>query len=166
MPDFYQGTEFWDLSLVDPDNRRKVDYTARRGILWSERSSWPELCADWQSGVVKLTLMRDLLRIRHRWPDLFHNGTYEPLETTGPHANHVIAFARVWKKSRLVVVVGRHYAPLTDGGRCWPSKWDAALRLPAGKYQEILGLPSSDHKSEIGIATLFRAIPVSVMRQL
>ena len=166
VPDFYQGTEFWDLSLVDPDNRRKVDYTTRRGILWSERASWSELCADWQSGVVKLTLMRDLLRIRHRWPALFHYGTYEPLETTGPHANHVIAFARAWKKSRLVVVVGRHYAPLTDGGRRWPSNWDGLVRLPHGTFQEILGPSSPGYKNEIAVASLFHTIPFSVMRQL
>ena len=65
-----------------------------------------------------------------------------------------------------MVTVGRHFAPLTDGGRHWPSDWDGALQLPPGKYQELLGWPTPDRKREIALTSLFDAVPVSVMRRM
>ena len=166
VPDFYQGTELWDLSLVDPDNRRPVDFLARRNFLSAEQPSWPALVANWQNGAIKLTILRDMLRLRHRWPDLFRHGTYAPVQTTGSHAAHVIAFARSWNKDWFVVTAGRHFGRLTDGGRHWPSGWDATLRLPAGKYQEILFQTPANHKNEIAVASLFHAVPISVLRRV
>jgi (1->4)-alpha-D-glucan 1-alpha-D-glucosylmutase len=166
VPDFYQGTEFWDLSLVDPDNRRPVDFSARRDIFNPSQPPWPALDANWQDGVIKLAVMREMLRLRHRLPDLFRQGTYEPVEAAGSHASHVIAFARVWKKDRLVIAVGRHFARLTNGGRHWPSVWDATLRLPPGKYREIFGAASADYRNDVALANLFHTIPISVMRRV
>ena len=110
--------------------------------------------------------MREMLRLRHRLPDLFRQGTYEPVEAAGSHASHVIAFARVWKKDRLVIAVGRHFARLTNGGRHWPSVWDATLRLPPGKYREIFGAASADYRNDVALANLFHTIPISVMRRV
>jgi (1->4)-alpha-D-glucan 1-alpha-D-glucosylmutase len=74
-----------------------------------------------------------------------------------------VAFARAWKKERLVVVVGRHFAPLTDGGRLWPSGWEATLPLPPGKYRDIFE-PASGHRNEVSVANLFGNVPISVMQ--
>ncbi|HEY3223216.1 MAG TPA: malto-oligosyltrehalose synthase, partial [Pseudolabrys sp.] len=163
VPDFYQGTELWDLSLVDPDNRRPVDFSARRSFVAERRLPWDTLASRWQDGRIKLAVTHALLALRQGLPDLFRYGTYEPIEAAGPHAGHVVAFARAWKKERLVVVVGRHFAPLTDGGRLWPSGWEATLPLPPGKYRDIFE-PASGHRNEVSVANLFGNVPISVMQ--
>jgi hypothetical protein len=84
-------------------------------------SDWPDLAAHWHDGRIKLALTRQLLGLRHRFADIFQRGSYEPLPVAGPHADHVIAFARGFKRQRLVIAVGRHFAPLSDGGRQWPA---------------------------------------------
>jgi (1->4)-alpha-D-glucan 1-alpha-D-glucosylmutase len=121
IPDFYQGTEFWDLSLVDPDNRRPVDFSAPQKWLNANTSPrWTALAADWQSGHVKLAWTRHLLEIRNRAPSLFSQGEYIPLEVSGGHAAHCIAFARASRNQAAVVIALRQFALLTDRGRRWP----------------------------------------------
>jgi (1->4)-alpha-D-glucan 1-alpha-D-glucosylmutase len=164
VPDFYQGTELWDLSLVDPDNRRPVDFSAPRSFLAEGPLPSDTLASRWQDGRIKLAVTHALLALRQGLPDLFRYGTYEPIEAAGPHAGHVVAFARAWKKKRLVVAVGRHFAPLTDGGRRWPSGWKATLSLPPGSYRDVLDPASADHRHEVSVASLFAACPISVMR--
>ena len=89
VPDFYQGTEFWDFSLVDPDNRRPVDFAARAGALGTmEQPDWGQLTKDWPSGHVKLAWTRHLLKLRTELPDLFTDGDYASLEVTGAHRDH------------------------------------------------------------------------------
>jgi len=164
VPDFYQGTELWDLSLVDPDNRQPVDFSARQSFLTEGRLPWDTLASRWQDGRIKLAVTHALLALRQGLPDLFRHGTYEPIEAAGPHAGHVVAFARAWKKQRLVVVVGRHFAPLTDGGRLWPSGWEATLPLPFGKYRDVFDPAAAGHRNEVSVATLFATLPVSAMQ--
>jgi (1->4)-alpha-D-glucan 1-alpha-D-glucosylmutase len=164
-PDFYQGTELWDLSLVDPDNRRPVDFSEQRGFLAASHLSWDTLAAEWRDGRIKLAVTRELLRLRHSLSNLFRQGTYEPIEANGSHARHVIAFARTWKKDSLVVAVGRHFAPLTERGRRWPSVWEATLPLPPGNYVDIFGRSSVGHRNEVSVSSLFQTIPISVMRR-
>jgi (1->4)-alpha-D-glucan 1-alpha-D-glucosylmutase len=164
VPDFYQGAELWDLSLVDPDNRRPVDFSSRRSFLAESPLPSDTLASRWQDGRIKLAVTHALLALRQGLPDLFRYGTYEPIEAAGPHAGHVVAFARAWKKKRLVVAVGRHFAPLTDGGRRWPSGWKATLSLPPGSYRDVLDPASADHRHEVSVASLFAACPISVMR--
>jgi hypothetical protein len=121
VPDFYQGTEFWDLSLVDPDNRRPVDFTERADVLkLVERPDWQELARDWPNGHVKLARTRHLLRLRNELADVFASGDYEPLEVSGPHADHVMAFARRRGRHAAITAVARLYAPLSQQGRIWP----------------------------------------------
>ena len=164
VPDFYQGTELWDLSLVDPDNRRPVDFSARRSSLDGGRLPWDILVSRWQDGKIKLAVTHALLALRQGLPDLFRHGTYEPIEAAGPHAGHIVAFARATKKERLVVAVGRHFAPLTDGGRRWPSGWQATLPLPPGKYRDIFEPAEAGHRNEVCTSTLFANLPISVMQ--
>ncbi len=123
VPDFYQGTEFWDTSLVDPDNRRPVDFKARETALADValEPRWGELIAHAADGRIKLAWTRHLLALRNAHPGMFENGSYLPLEITGPHRNHIIAFARVHRKEAVIVAVMRWFAPFTDGARTWPN---------------------------------------------
>ena len=93
VPDLYQGCEFWDFSLVDPDNRRPVDYAARAAALRMDEA--PEsLLPHWRDGRIKQALIARALRLRAELPDLFADGDYVPLEIEGPRAGSAIAFLR------------------------------------------------------------------------
>ena len=118
IPDCYQGTEFADLSLVDPDNRRPVDYTARELALES-------------GGVAKQALIADLLRLRRADPDLFTTGSYHPLPITGHGRDRAIAFERRQGATSLLCVSGLRLAALMDAdGRI---DWrDTEVALPEG----------------------------------
>ncbi|MFJ3484944.1 malto-oligosyltrehalose synthase [Pseudomonas sp. NPDC090202] len=111
VPDLYQGTEFWDFSLVDPDNRRPVDYPARQQAL-SAAAPLAELLAQWQDGRIKQALIAQVLALRARHTELFSDGRYQPLEVVGEHAGHVMAFARAREDQRAIVVVPRLPAEL------------------------------------------------------
>jgi (1->4)-alpha-D-glucan 1-alpha-D-glucosylmutase len=164
VPDFYQGTEFWDLSLVDPDNRRPVDFAARAQVLAGLPSDHEELAKNWRDGQVKIALMRDLLALRALYPMLFQNGSYQSIAVTGDHAEHVIAFARAWRNEHIVLAVGRNFAPLTDGGRHWPSGWSGAIALePGAYYRSRLGAAEPIAPAELQLDVLFRTLPVAVL---
>ena len=137
VPDFYQGTEFWDLSLVDPDNRRPVGFADRRATLDAPDDDWQSPTTDWQSGRIKLALTRQLLDIRRQHAELFRNGDYEGLEVTGPDADHVIAFSRRWKGQQVVVAVGRHFASLSERGHHWPKAIEATIAIADGRTLDL-----------------------------
>ena len=108
VPDIYQGNEIWDLSLVDPDNRRPVDYAKRRELLKSlEGVSPEELLRHWPDGRIKLFVTQRLLRFRRAHPALFHAGDYTPLRVTGPFAESCVAFAREHQGERFVALAPR-----------------------------------------------------------
>ena len=113
VPDFYQGTETWDLSLVDPDNRRPVDFASRAGGAGRRMPTpdWPELASHWTDGRIKLALTHRLLSLRNEMPALFRDGAYEPVEVTGPHREHILAFRRSAGRDRVVVAVGAALRP-------------------------------------------------------
>ncbi len=157
VPDFYQGTEFWDYSLVDPDNRRPVDFKARETALADVATEprWSELIAHVTDGRIKLAWSRHLLALRNAHPDVFGNGSYLPLEVTGPHRDHVIAFARVHRKEAVIVAARRWFAPFTDGGRTWPNGViEGAVRIDGFHVNGATraGLPLSE---------LFATLPVA-----
>ena len=138
VPDFFQGTELYDFSLVDPDNRRPVDY-AMRAAMMTDTLSWQDLAAQWQDGRIKFALTHRLLQIRNANAELFRDGRYEPLSIEGEHGDHVIGFVRAFGKRRIVVAIGRHFAGLTDGGRTWPHGWRGAIRLPFSRGHDLIG---------------------------
>ena len=108
VPDFYQGTEFWDLSLVDPDNRRPVDFAERASALASmETPDWQNLTQNWSDGHLKLAWTRHLLKLRTGFAELFTHGDYQPLPVSGPHRDHVIAFARRRGRDAAITVVSK-----------------------------------------------------------
>ncbi len=133
IPDFYQGTEFWDLSLVDPDNRRPVDFAARDAALdQTGPMDWPVLVENRTNGHLKLAWTKTLLDIRRALPDVFSKGTYHPLVVEGPDRDHIIAYAREHQDNAVIVAVGRGFAGITEGGRHWPrAAFDATLDISA-----------------------------------
>jgi (1->4)-alpha-D-glucan 1-alpha-D-glucosylmutase len=132
VPDIYQGNEIWDFSLVDPDNRRPVDYAKRKEMLESLGEATPEdLLGNWRDGRIKLFLTQRLLVLRRQNPELFREGTYRPLGLTGEFADCCIAFAREWEGKSIVVVAPRlssriGFPPI---GEAWR---DTTVQLPEG----------------------------------
>jgi (1->4)-alpha-D-glucan 1-alpha-D-glucosylmutase len=171
VPDFYQGTEFWDLSLVDPDNRRPVDFSARRHALEELGGSahWGALADDWPDATIKLALTHRLLALRGELRELFTNGGYEPIETAGRHGDHVLAFARVLRRDAVIVAVGRHFAPITYAGRYWPraDQWEAELALDGFEVTGDLLAPAPPSlRGRAPVAALFCAVPAAVLRAI
>ena len=161
VPDFYQGTEFWDLSLVDPDNRRPVDFAARADTLAATRMpDWHELARNWQDGRIKLAWTAQALKIRNELADLFTNGAYEPLEVSGAHRDHVIAFARRRGKDAAIIAVARLFAPFTQAGRVWPV-WDS---LDASIALGDLSVDGVDAGGELHLSALFQHLSVAVLK--
>jgi (1->4)-alpha-D-glucan 1-alpha-D-glucosylmutase len=108
VPDIYQGNEIWDFSLVDPDNRRPVDYARRREMMESLENAAPaELLQQWPDGRIKLFLTQRLLRFRREHPLLFQRGEYLPLPLRGEFADSCIGFAREHEGKWIAVLVPR-----------------------------------------------------------
>ena len=149
VPDVYQGSEVWDLSLVDPDNRRPVDYETRRKLLDSLGASPPALDA---SGAAKLFVARRALELRAEMPEAFgESSTYEPLEATGNHVDPVVAYVR---GHRVVAVVPR----LTFG---LPDMSGTSLTLPPGVWTDRLA--GGSYRGVVALAELWREFPVSLL---
>jgi (1->4)-alpha-D-glucan 1-alpha-D-glucosylmutase len=109
VPDIYQGTEYWDLSLVDPDNRSPVDFAARKNSLEaiSPSQSVADYAANWADGRIKQAMIVRVLAVRKKMPRLFAESSYAPLEAAGPFAEHIVAFARILGDTIAVTAVGR-----------------------------------------------------------
>jgi len=124
VPDLYQGNEIWDFSLVDPDNRRPIDYGYRENLLNQLTSPvLKSLLSDYKSGSLKLWVTATCLSLRKTYPDVFDDGEYVPLEVTGERAEHVIAFLRRSQEKTILIVAPRCLYGLTH----------RHTRLPVGK---------------------------------
>ncbi len=143
VPDFYQGTELWDLCLVDPDNRRPVDYEHRAALLAALRRGWAEdppgllreLAATMTDGRSKLFLIQAGLGARRERPALFLAGEYLPLAVTGGKREHLIAFARRLEGNWALVLAPRFTVGLVGEGQLPLGRelWeDTAVVLPPG----------------------------------
>jgi (1->4)-alpha-D-glucan 1-alpha-D-glucosylmutase len=155
VPDLYQGTEVWDLSLVDPDNRRPVDYSRRRALLDSLSGGGPEAAlARGDEGGPKLWLIHRVLSHRRRHPGAYGPGSgYAPLRITGPGSSRAVAFAR---SGGLAVLVPRLVA-VPGGG--WAG---TTVELPAGPLVDVLTGERADG-GEAGVADLLRRFPVAIL---
>jgi len=133
VPDLYQGAEFWDFSLVDPDNRQPVDYRARQAALDAPATP-SDLLRDWPSGRLKQFLIARTLGLRQAQPALFRHGQYRPLRLHGTQAEHALAFARLLGDSGLVVIAPRLPDALLAGAAqplIAPANWgDTRVELP------------------------------------
>ncbi len=169
VPDFYQGSELWDLSLVDPDNRRPVDFPARASMLsaLTDPFDWLAPAAGWQDARIKLALISRHLALRRQLPEVFTNGSYRPLEVTGAHRNEIVAFARISGRDAVIVACGRLFGRATDNGRRWPSgqAWNAMLAVEG--FSGISNVLADARKltgPRLPIAALFDRIPVALLR--
>jgi (1->4)-alpha-D-glucan 1-alpha-D-glucosylmutase len=165
VPDFYQGTELWDFSLVDPDNRRAVDFEVRAQMLEKAECHFVP-STEWRSGRIKLALVKRLLKTRTEYPILFADGRYEPIDISGVHRDHVIGFARVLGKEAIIVGVGRHFAPFTEGGRHWPKRdaIEAAFELRQFRVDyDLLHQAPLAHSDLLPVAAVFGEMPVAIL---
>ena len=155
VPDIYQGTELWDLSLVDPDNRRLVDYELRRRLLAELEGATPE--GIWErrdEGLPKLWLIRTALRLRAERRDAFGpRGAYVPLLARGAKAAHVVAFSR---GGAIVTVAPRLVLGL---GGAWD---DTTIEMPAGRWRnELTG--DMYEGGTVAVGELLRRFPVALL---
>ncbi len=144
VPDFYQGTELWDLSLVDPDNRRSVDYPKRLKGLQAIQERWQKqpntllkhLLKNRTDGCIKLFLMMRGLAARNYFRNVFRSGSYQALTVTGEHADHVVAFIRHKGEHTVITIVPRFLTGLVQPDKLPLGKavWgDTAVVLPQGE---------------------------------
>jgi len=163
VPDFYQGTEFWDLSLVDPDNRRPVDFKQRAAALASmEAPDWEDLVQNWSNGHLKLAWTRRLLKLRTEFAEMFAHGDYELLQVSGPHRDHVIAFARRRGRDAVITAAAKSFAPFSQSGRVWPraEAFDASLDVSG---YSVEGFAEAD-ATKLRLSELFRHFPAAVLK--
>ncbi len=173
VPDIYQGSELWDLSLVDPDNRRAVDFGLRETLLDSVAAREPAaLVSDWLDGALKLRILRAGLAARQKAPALFTSGDYVPLELEGTRADRVIAFARLAGDRAAIVVAPIRAMPLladADTPMATAEAWgDTRVVLPEslrGKTMlDAITGATVDTQEIMPAAELLRAFPVAFLR--
>ena len=172
VPDIYQGTEFYDLSLVDPDNRRKVDFAARDKAM-SDGRKVAEALPGWRDGAVKAKLTAAALKARIASPTLFTTGRYLPLEVEGAKKDHVVAFARTDGEGRAAVTIVPRLAlqllgegatvPMLD-----PTGWgDTAVRLPShlagARFDDILGERPVTGGATLRLSEVLATLPVALL---
>ena len=166
VPDFYQGTEHWDLTLVDPDNRRPIDYSLRQQLLSKVRSaSPPEFIRDWKSGAIKLFTTARTLHIRQEHSAITE-GDYRRIDVAGTHSNHMVAFARTHNLSTIIVAVPRFVRTLTQGERILPTAehWkDTCLEFRERKFRNLL---TGEEIQSLSAADLFKFFPGAILLPL
>ena len=164
VPDMYQGGELWDFSLVDPDNRRPVDWATRRALLCEIRgASLADLAAHWRDGREKLFVTRQLLELRRLHLELFAEGDYQPLEVGGERRDCVCAFARNHGGEAIAVAVPRLVHQLyPDGHR---ADWrDTEISLPPRRgWQDVFTGHRVDGEARLPASELLAAFPVCVL---
>jgi (1->4)-alpha-D-glucan 1-alpha-D-glucosylmutase len=174
IPDLYQGTELWDFSLVDPDNRRPVDFAKREAWLPQTQTPPSEFLADWRDGRVKLAVIQRVLALRAHLPELLSQGTYVPLAVRGPHASNVIAFARRHGNAWAVVIASRLAMGLPGAGAglplVEPAQWaDTAIETPSDLSARALfdwlspAAPKVDDHGLLYLRDALAAMPVAVL---
>jgi len=162
VPDIYQGGELWDLSLVDPDNRRPVDWNSRRRMLSAiGKGCAANVATQWQDGRTKLFVTSTLLASRRSHPELFAEGDYQPLEATSSGSDHLCAFIRSRGEERLAVAVPRLvYRLYRDGTADWGA---TTLVLPPGTWRDVFTGERFDGGIDLRISRLLADLPVAVL---
>jgi (1->4)-alpha-D-glucan 1-alpha-D-glucosylmutase len=182
VPDFYQGTELWDFSLVDPDNRRPVDFSARRRLLEELKAREAgdpagliqELLASWHDGRVKMYLIWKALGFRRAHAGLFQEGAYVPLSASGERREHVVAFARRKRDDWALAAVPRLVAGLGAPGRPplgrrpWrdcaiPLATEAPERWVNVLTRETLQASRRGRGRALAVHEIFRRFPVALL---
>lgn len=166
VPDLYQGCEYWDFSMVDPDNRRPVDFFQRRRSL-VQNASPAELLSRWQDGHIKQWLIARTLRVRASQADLFRHGDYQPLRAHGRHADRLFAFSRRHGEQLAITLVPRLAAPLLrdhDQPLIPSGNWDDTLiDLPAVPLVSGLTGARATGGSAVPVSELLYDVPVNLL---
>ena len=189
VPDFYQGTELWAFHLVDPDNRRPVDYARRRALLSSLRESeqalgqvalLEEILREPKDDRLKLYVTTHALRFRQAARELFASGEYVPLNTAGEREGNVVAFARRQEGREVVIVTGRFFTRLCDitkelpvGADVWR---DTVVRLGEGAatdavYRDVftgleIRVAARDTEAVLSLNDVFKHLPVAMLERV
>src|SRR4029077_3173585 len=171
VPDIYQGTEIWDYSLVDPDNRRPVDYELRRKMLKSMSSTTPgELMQTWPDGRIKLFLTKHLLQLRRGHADLFERGEYLAPQTSGTFAESCVSFVRRLNNNWIAVIAPRLSARIgfPPVGEAWQ---DTAIQLPETLVLEkahdlFTCTPVPMRERQVKLAKALAVLPFAVITNL
>lgn len=177
VPDFYQGTEWWDYSLVDPDNRRPVDYAARRDALTALDAApdIAQLLDTWRDGRFKQALIARVLAFRKERAALFSRGSYQALTIEGAHAGHALAYLRRDGHERMLVVVTLRAAELLEDRplpHVAPERWqDTAIVVPATAASTTWLDVASGRKRQGGtgrmpLSDVLDELPVAVLREV
>jgi (1->4)-alpha-D-glucan 1-alpha-D-glucosylmutase len=170
VPDYYQGTELFDFSLVDPDNRRPVDYEIRSRYLKEERPDPEALLGSLSDGRAKLHIIRKGLEVRRAHPALFQGPRYVPLHADSGREENIVAFALMRNGQALVAVAPRLFARLMGeddlaplGERIWG---EAAIVLPEslrGEFTDVLTGEKHSLQGQLPIAPLLARFPVALL---
>ncbi|MCU0550947.1 MAG: malto-oligosyltrehalose synthase [Leptolyngbya sp. Prado105] len=170
IPDLYQGSELWDLSLVDPDNRRPVDFKLREDFLDEIQASTDrialleKLLATRQTGQIKQFIIHQVLKLRNQYSSTFLKGDYIPLEVTGQFKHHIIAFARKDADRTIVTIAPRFFTRLIEVeqlplGEVWE---DTAIVLPGSNWRDLLS--EIDHVGQsLQIKDLLKHFPIALL---
>jgi (1->4)-alpha-D-glucan 1-alpha-D-glucosylmutase len=173
LPDFYQGTELWDLTLVDPDNRNAVDFEDRRRKFHEIKKLTEDSCvsavrklfSSWEDGRIKMFLIIKALHCRNDNQELFREGKYWPLDVEGEFRNHIVAFARTHNQKSGIVAVPRLVASIVKKdelplGDIWK---DTHLLLPSELENQLFYNAITEEKiyieNKIDLNELFTSFP-------
>jgi len=185
VPDFYQGTEIWDFTLVDPDNRRPVDYRLRCELLNRLRQDEAHgplplidhLLQDPSDGAIKLYLISRALCFRKSNQDLFAHGSYVPLRAGGRRQNHVVAFARVFGHRSAIVVASRFFMSLSPnpakpiGEEVWEdSKLLLRRHFKPTAYRDVFTQSvietGRNGKMTLPLSRIFAHLPIALLESI
>ncbi|MFP4537041.1 MAG: malto-oligosyltrehalose synthase [Dichotomicrobium sp.] len=172
VPDIYQGCELWDFSLVDPDNRRPVDFEVRHELVQTGGADDPAaLMSDWRSGAAKMHVLQAGLALRARKPRLFAEGDYQPLPVSGPRADNLVAFARVLGPEAVITMAPRLPLGLLGGlsePRVPVERWqETTLKLPDTisrySWNNVLDETSTAAQQGVNIAKCLAKFPCALL---
>jgi (1->4)-alpha-D-glucan 1-alpha-D-glucosylmutase len=179
VPDFYQGSELWDFTLTDPDNRRPIDFARRQQLLErlpptdAPKSDWgpaaKSLVRNWEDGAIKLYTVRNVLKLRREHSDLFARGSYEVLSSTGPLAEHVVAVGRRRGSQWVIAVVPRQIVGVAGRARfALARSWGDAtfVELPRSSPQHLTNVFTGERRTlddgRLDVGACLSTFPVSV----
>ncbi|MBF0173599.1 MAG: malto-oligosyltrehalose synthase [Magnetococcales bacterium] len=182
VPDIYQGCELWQFNLVDPDNRRKVDFVVRRKILSDVKAmvesppdAWPSrlmpLLENLANGHIKLYTLWRSLALRRQWPEVLRDGDYLPLEVEGQFSRHVCAYARQFQNKTVITLVPRLTATLPGNKGILPlgtNVWgDTVVIIPHGLstsgWHHCLSGESFGHERTLVVGHVLAHFPVALL---
>ncbi len=177
FPDFYQGSEFWDFNLVDPDNRRPVDFGLRRWLFGEIKAKdkedrlelIQELLSTWEDGRIKMFLTYKVLSAIKEYKSLFEKGSYFPIETAGKYKNHIVAFAREHRPYYSITVAPRFLTGVVDigtkpfGRDVWE---DTQIILPEGAahlWKEVIAGTEHKGKKKLFVGDVLKHFPSALL---